>query len=129
MNIDKGVGMLVGLAIGDALGAPLEFEEPRHPDDYLISYTKGGAHNVSIGEWTDDTSMALAMAKSLLEKKSFDANDIMSKFCKWYKGGEFSPRYIRQWGIDATCTCYYGCSRPLSCYAISYSTDIVDTWK
>ena len=92
MNIDKGVGMLVGLAIGDALGAPLEFEEPRHPDDYLISYTKGGAHNVSIGEWTDDTSMALAMAKSLLEKKSFDANDIMSKFCKWYKDGEFSPR-------------------------------------
>jgi ADP-ribosyl-[dinitrogen reductase] hydrolase len=92
MNIDKGIGMFMGLAIGDALGAPLEFQEAREPDDFLTKYTTGGAHNVSLGEWTDDTSMALAMAKSLFEKKSFDANDIMSKFCKWYKGGEFSPR-------------------------------------
>jgi|TARA_R110000803_G_scaffold102310_4_gene170390 ADP-ribosyl-[dinitrogen reductase] hydrolase len=92
MNTDKGIGMFVGLAIGDALGAVLEFQEPREPENYVRCYLEGGAHKVSIGEWTDDTSMALAMAKSLLEKKSFDANDIMSKFCKWYKGGEFSPR-------------------------------------
>ena len=92
MNTDKGIGMFVGLAIGDALGAVLEFQEPREPENYVRCYLEGGAHKASIGEWTDDTSMALAMAKSLLEKKSFDANDIMSKFCKWYKGGEFSPR-------------------------------------
>ncbi len=92
MNIDKATGMLVGLAIGDALGAPLEFQEAREPKNYLTEYTTGGEHNVSLGEWTDDTSMALAMAKSLLEKKCFDANDIMNKFLAWYKGGEHSPR-------------------------------------
>lgn len=92
MNIDKATGMLVGLAIGDALGAPLEFQEAREPKNYLTKYTTGGAHKVSLGEWTDDTSMALAMAKSLLEKKCFDANDIMNRFCGWYKNGEYSPR-------------------------------------
>jgi len=92
MNIDKGIGMFVGLAIGDALGAPLEFKKPRSPKRYLTKYQTGGAHNVSIGEWTDDTSMALAMAKSILEKQTFDADDIMQKFCKWYTDGEYSPR-------------------------------------
>jgi len=92
MNIDKATGMLVGLAIGDALGAPLEFQEPREPENHLTEYTTGGEHNVSLGEWTDDTSMALAMAKSLIEKKCFDANDIMNKFLAWYKGVDYSPR-------------------------------------
>ena len=92
MNRDKAIGMFLGLAIGDALGAPLEFEEARPPNNLLTKYTTGGAHNVSIGEWTDDTSMALAMAKSLIEKKTFDADDIMQKFCNWHEKGEYSTR-------------------------------------
>ena len=92
MNIDKSIGMFMGLAIGDALGAPLEFQEAREPDNFLTKYTTGGAHNVSLGEWTDDTSMALAMAKSLIEKQTFDADDIMQKFCNWYLNGEYSTR-------------------------------------
>jgi ADP-ribosyl-[dinitrogen reductase] hydrolase len=92
MNRDKSIGMFLGLAIGDALGAPLEFKEARSPDNLLTRYTTGGAHNVSNGEWTDDTSMALAMAKSLIEKKTFDADDIMQKFCNWYEKGEYSTR-------------------------------------
>ena len=92
MDRDKSIGMFIGLAIGDALGAPLEFQEAREPDNFLTKYTTGGAHNVSIGEWTDDTSMALAMAKSLLEKQIFDADDIMQKFCNWYLKGEYTPR-------------------------------------
>jgi len=92
LNRDKAIGMFLGLAIGDALGAPLEFEEARPPNNLLTKYTTGGAHNVSIGEWTDDTSMALAMAKSLIEKKTFDADDIMQKFCNWHEKGEYSTR-------------------------------------
>ena len=92
METDKSIGMFMGLAIGDALGAPLEFQEARKPNNFLKEYTTGGAHNVSIGEWTDDTSMALAMAKSLIEKATFDADDIMQKFCNWYLRGEYSTR-------------------------------------
>ena len=92
MDLDNKLGMFLGLAIGDALGAPLEFQKPREPNDYLTEYVSGGAHKVSIGEWTDDTSMALAMATSLIEKKSFDADDIMKKFCEWYQEGKFCTR-------------------------------------
>jgi len=92
MDIDNSIGMFLGLAIGDALGAPLEFKEASSPEKFLKKFTTGGAHNVSIGEWTDDTSMALAMAKSLIEKQSFDADDIMKKFCNWYEKGEYSTR-------------------------------------
>ena len=92
MTIDYKMGMFIGLAIGDALGAPLEFQEAREPDNYLTQFTTGGVHNVSVGEWTDDTSMALAMATSLIEKQKFDADDIMNNFCKWYQEGEFCTR-------------------------------------
>ena len=67
MELDNKLGLFLGLAIGDALGAPLEFQKANEPDNYLLEYTTGGPHNVSIGEWTDDTSMALAMATSLIE--------------------------------------------------------------
>ncbi len=92
MDLDKKLGLFLGLAIGDALGAPLEFQKSREPNQYLTKYIKGGPHNVSIGEWTDDTSMALALATSLIEKKCFDADDIMTNFCKWFHDGKFCTR-------------------------------------
>ena len=92
MELDNKLGLFLGLAIGDALGAPLEFQKANEPDAYLTEFTTGGPHNVSIGEWTDDTSMALAMATSLIEKNSFDADDIMKKFCEWFQQGKFCTR-------------------------------------
>lgn len=71
MNTDKIIGSLIGLAVGDALGAPYEFKTPPYKVD--DNYIEGGIHNVSIGEWTDDTSMALCLAQSLIEKNGFDA--------------------------------------------------------
>lgn len=92
MDIDKKLGMFLGLAIGDALGAPLEFQKSRDPQNYLTHYSSGGPHNVSVGEWTDDTSMSLALAKSLVEKRMFDADDIMNKFCLWFQQGKYCTR-------------------------------------
>ena len=92
MDLDNKLGLFLGLAIGDALGAPLEFQKAREPDNYLTKYITGGPHNVSIGEWTDDTSMALALATSLIEKNEFKADDIMNKFCEWFQKGKFCTR-------------------------------------
>jgi ADP-ribosyl-[dinitrogen reductase] hydrolase len=89
---DKSIGMFIGLAVGDALGAPLEFQQPRKKENFLKEFTTGGVHNVSVGEWTDDTSMALALSKSIIEKQTFNADDIMMKFCKWHLDGEYSTR-------------------------------------
>jgi ADP-ribosyl-[dinitrogen reductase] hydrolase len=82
-------GSIWGLAIGDALGAPLEFQENFEP---IKSYIYGGIHNVQIGEWTDDTSMALCLAQSLIDKVGFDVNDQMSKYLAWYEDGYMCTR-------------------------------------
>ncbi len=58
---DKARGALLGLAVGDALGTTLEFKSK---DSYepLIDMVGGGPFGLAAGEWTDDTSMALALA-------------------------------------------------------------------
>ena len=86
---DKSIGMFIRLVVGDALGALIEFQQPRKKI-FLKEFTTGGVHNVFIGEWTDDTSMALALSKSIIEKQTFNADDIMMKFCKCYLDREYS---------------------------------------
>lgn len=78
-KLDKIKGCLIGLAIGDALGVHLEFTKPGSFTP-ITTYTEGNPYNIPLGYWTDDTSMALCMADSLIEKKGFDAEDIMKKF-------------------------------------------------
>ena len=89
---DWAMGMMFGLAIGDAMGAPIEFEQGREPDDYVTRYMTGGAHSVSKGEFTDDTSMALAMADAFIKAGDFVPSLVMDNFLKWKNDGTFSPR-------------------------------------
>lgn len=89
---DWAMGMMFGLAIGDAMGAPIEFLPPREPDDYVTDYMTGGAHGVTRGEFTDDTSMALAMADAFIEAGDFAPALIMDNFLKWKNEGAYSPR-------------------------------------
>lgn len=91
---DWALGMMFGLAIGDAMGAPIEFQPSREPNDYIRSYMTGGAHNVSKGEFTDDTSMALAMADAIIAKGTYDPHAIMVNFLKWKNEGAYSPRGV-----------------------------------
>ena len=91
---DRQIGMLVGLAIGDAMGAPIEFQPARVPQNFVRTYLTGGAHNVSLGEFTDDTSMALAMADAFIESEDFDAHLIMNNFLHWKNEGAYSPRGV-----------------------------------
>ena len=62
-------GLFLGLAIGDAMGSPIEFEKKRAKENYVRSYLDGGFHQVTKGEFTDDTSMALAMAHAMIESQ------------------------------------------------------------
>ena len=91
-KLDSDIGIFLGLAIGDAMGAPIEFKPSREPDDYITKYMSGGVHCVSKGEFTDDTSMALAMADAFVEAEEFDPKLIMQNFLKWLKHGAYSPR-------------------------------------
>lgn len=82
-------GCLLGLACGDALGAPIEFLLPDHFHP-VTDFRPGGAFNVQAGQWTDDTSMALCLADSLIRCKGFDPLDQMQRYMRWYQEGYLS---------------------------------------
>jgi ADP-ribosyl-[dinitrogen reductase] hydrolase len=73
---DRFRGCLLGLAVGDAVGTTLEFK-PRGSFKPIGDMVGGGPFRLKPGEWADDTSMALCLATSLLEKKKFDPQDQM----------------------------------------------------
>jgi ADP-ribosyl-[dinitrogen reductase] hydrolase len=85
-KLNKCKGALLGLAIGDALGTTLEFRSPGTFTP-LTDLVGGGPFGLTVGKWTDDTSMALCMADSIIEKQKFDAFDQIEKYLSWYKHG------------------------------------------
>jgi ADP-ribosyl-[dinitrogen reductase] hydrolase len=86
---DRYRGALLGLAAGDALGTTIEFKPPGSFTP-LTDMIGGGPFNLKPGEWTDDTSMALCLAESLIEKRRFDAKDQMERYCRWHEEGYLS---------------------------------------
>jgi ADP-ribosyl-[dinitrogen reductase] hydrolase len=86
---DRYIGCLLGLAVGDALGTTLEFKAPGtfDPIDDMVG---GGKFGLEPGQWTDDTSMALCLAESLIECKGFDAVDQMQRYVRWWREGHLS---------------------------------------
>jgi len=82
-------GSLLGLAVGDALGTTLEFRR-RGEFKTLVDMIGGGPFDLAPGEWTDDTSMALCLATSLLERRGFDPHDQMARYWAWYEEGYWS---------------------------------------
>ncbi len=86
---DRYRGSLLGLAVGDALGTTVEFEPPGTfmPLEDIVG---GGPFGLRAGEWTDDTSMALCLAESLIEKRAFDPVDQLSRYLRWYREGHMS---------------------------------------
>jgi len=87
--LNRAIGMLVGLAVGDAVGTTLEFK-PRGTFEPITDMVGGGCFNLIAGQWTDDTSMALCLGESLLQKQRFDPNDQMARYCNWYQYGYMS---------------------------------------
>lgn len=87
--LDRFRGCLLGLAVGDAVGTTVEFK-PRDTFEPVTDMTGGGPFGVPAGAWTDDTSMALCLATSLLEKNGFDAQDQMERYWRWYQEGYLS---------------------------------------
>jgi ADP-ribosyl-[dinitrogen reductase] hydrolase len=83
-------GCLLGLAAGDAVGTTVEFS-PRGSFPPLTDMVGGGPFHRAAGQWTDDTSMALCLASSLVETGGFDAADQMARYVRWWKAGEWSP--------------------------------------
>jgi ADP-ribosyl-[dinitrogen reductase] hydrolase len=86
---DRYRGSLLGLAVGDALGTTLEFRSPGsfEPIDDMVG---GGPFDLKPGQWTDDTSMALCLAESLIECNAFEPKDQMERYVRWFRKGHLS---------------------------------------
>lgn len=93
-------GSLLGLAIGDALGAPFEGMPPGSfaPVTDMVG---GGRHHLPTGVWTDDTSMALCLAESLTTRGGFDLRDQLNRYSRWYRDGHLSSTGLA-FGIGQT---------------------------
>ena len=99
-------GCLLGLAAGDALGTTLEFRSPGSFTP-IEEMTGGGPFHLQPGQWTDDTSMALCLAESLIEcsqakGQAFDPRDQMERYLRWYHHGHLSSTG-RCFDIGVTC--------------------------
>lgn len=89
---DRAKGVLLGLACGDALGRPVEFASPEQiqREHGRVSEMLGeGTHRQPAGTITDDTEMALCIARSLVEQGQFDPADVGERFVAWYESGPF----------------------------------------
>lgn len=83
----RAIASLLGLAVGDAVGTTLEFtrRDSRPP---LTDMVGGGPFGLKPGEWTDDTSMALCLADSLIAREgAVDARHLLTDFCNWWQHG------------------------------------------
>lgn len=87
-RVDRQRGAIIGLAVGDALGAAVEFMRPGEFEP-VTGYRDGGPHRLAAGEWTDDTSMALALADSIAHV-GWDINDQAERYVTWWATGKYS---------------------------------------
>jgi len=93
--LDRSMGCVLGNAVGDALGAPLEFSHVRYGSTELTSMCQDdlwespsyNRFNLRPGQWTDDSAMALCIADSLLCRGAFDGIDLRQRFYLWNRHG------------------------------------------
>ena len=142
---DRYRGALLGLAVGDALGTTLEFaaRDTRLP---VTGMTGGGPFYLKPGQWTDDTSMAVCLAESLIERDVFDPVDQMQRYLRWLREGynsstgecfdiggttgdalyRFEREGIAYAGSDSPATAGNGSLMRLAPVALRYRTDLAE---
>lgn len=82
---------IIGLAIGDALGVPVEFEGRQEiAENPVRSMREYGTHCQPMGTWSDDTSLTLALIDSIVEKKEINYADIMDRFSNWLMYNDYT---------------------------------------
>jgi ADP-ribosyl-[dinitrogen reductase] hydrolase len=100
MNLTSPQGLIIGIAIGDALGVPVEFISRNFLKRNPVTCMQGfGTHNQPPGTWSDDTSLSYCLAETLLE--GYDLNLLAQKFEQWYSYQYWTPNgHIFDTGIS-----------------------------
>ncbi len=85
---DRFRGTLLGVAVGEALGAPADFltvDQIIERYGVITEMLGGGCHSLEVGETTDATDMMLCLAESLAIIGGFDAEDVMDRYLAWFE--------------------------------------------
>ena len=83
-------GLLFGIAIGDALGVPVEFMSRKHlQTNPVVGMREFGTHHQPVGTWSDDTAMSFLLVEQLIE--GYDINGLGKKFCQWFQYNYWTP--------------------------------------
>lgn len=108
---------IMGLCVADALGVPVEFvDRETLRDNPVVDMRSYGTYNQPAGTWSDDTSLTLCLADSLIN--GLDYKDIMTKFYKWFSEGAYTPcGEVFDVGISTrkALNRYLGGTTPLEC--------------
>lgn len=108
--LDRALGAYLGLAIGDALGATVEFMTPR---EIMATYGThrqiigGGWLKLKPGQVTDDTTMALALGDAIVARQGWDLREVAERYVAWMRAmpvdcGNTCRRGIRRYMIEGT---------------------------
>jgi len=95
-DLNKFLWVMFGGAVWDALGAPVEFKDI-NTFDWIDAYKNSDDWEILAWERTDDTSMSLCLAESLLRRKWFDIVDQLDLYLKWYEEGYMSLKEYPLW--------------------------------
>ena len=83
-------GLLFGIAVGDALGVPVEFMSRKHlQTNPVVGMREFGTHHQPVGTWSDDTAMSFLLVEQLIE--GYDINGLGKKFCQWFQYNYWTP--------------------------------------
>lgn len=86
------LGALWGSLTGDALGVPVEFQSRETVRRQPVTTMRGfGTHNQPAGTWSDDSSLLLCSAESLVESRGFEPADMGERFRRWEDNGHWTP--------------------------------------
>lgn len=90
---ERARGVLLGQAVGDALGTTVEFMTPeeitaRYPHGHR-EIVGGGPFNLRRGQITDDTELALAMARAIVRAGRYDIDEVAAAYLDWHASGPF----------------------------------------
>jgi len=101
-HLEKIKAVMLGHAVGDALGVPVEFCRRSVLDEFPVAEMAGyGAYPVPAGSWSDDTSMSLATLDGLANE-TLNYSIIMDNISNWYHTGEYTPTGVT-FDVGGTC--------------------------
>ncbi len=95
LTMEKMTAMLIGHAMADAIGVPVEFSKRAHlkknPVTGILEY---GTYHQPAGTWSDDTSLSIAAMESISRLGKIDYADIMKNFVEWYEHDKFTANDV-----------------------------------